>query len=112
MIPLTLAASIRGTVMDAEKLEQRALERARAERVRVVKLAGTDRYLARSRTVEPDAYFELFASPFGHITCNCPGFTYRGVCKHAAALRVRVDRERRQAGRAILRNEPNSSGCT
>jgi uncharacterized Zn finger protein len=98
--------------MDTEKLEQRAVKRARTARVRVVKLAGTDRYLARSRTVEPDAYFELFASPFGHVTCTCPGFTYRGVCKHAAALRVRLDRERRRARRAILRNEPNSSGCS
>jgi uncharacterized Zn finger protein len=98
--------------MEMDELEQRALERARAERVRVVKLAGTDRYLARSRTVEPDAYFELFASPFGHVTCTCPGFAYRGVCKHAAALTVRLDRERGQARRAILRNEPNSSGCT
>lgn len=84
--------------METEELEQRAQERARVERVRVVKLAGPDRYLARSRSVEPDAYFELHASPYGHITCNCPRFTYRGVCKHAAALRVRLDRERRRAG--------------
>jgi uncharacterized Zn finger protein len=81
--------------MDTDELERRALEKARAERVRVVKLAGTSRYLARSRTLEPGAYFELHASPFGHITCTCPGFAYRGVCKHAMALRSRLQRSAR-----------------
>jgi uncharacterized Zn finger protein len=78
--------------METDELERRALEKARVERVRVVKLAGTSRYLARSRTLEPGAYFELYAGPYGHITCNCPGFTYRGVCKHAMALRNRLGR--------------------
>ena len=80
--------------MDTEELEQRALEKARAERVRVVKLAGTSRYLARSRSVEPGAYFELFVSPFGHIRCTCPGFEFRQVCKHVMALRLRMAKER------------------
>jgi hypothetical protein len=79
--------------METDELERRALERARTERVRVVKLAGTSRYLARSRTLEPGAYFELFASPYGHITCTCPGFTYRGVCKHAMALKLHLGRQ-------------------
>ncbi len=39
-----------------------------------MKLAGTDRYLARSRKVEPDAYFELVASPYGRITCSLPSW--------------------------------------
>jgi hypothetical protein len=76
--------------MDTTELERQALERARTERVRVVKLVATDRYLARSRSVEPDAYLELFASSLGHITYSCPGFTYGGACKHAAALRLRL----------------------
>ena len=46
---------------------------ARARGVRVVKLAGQDRYLARSRTYEPGSYFELWVSPWGHVRCTCPG---------------------------------------
>ena len=72
------------------ELERRALARAKAERVRLVKLAGEQRYLARSRTVEPGAYFELTVSPWGQVRCGCPGFTYRGICKHAAALKARL----------------------
>ena len=80
--------------METKELESRALERARSERVRMVKLAGTDRYLARSRSVEPDAYFELYASPYGHIRCSCPGFEFRRVCKHVMALRLRLAKEK------------------
>ena len=80
--------------MEADELETRARERAIAERVRVVKLAGTNRYLARSRTVEPNAYFELFVTPWGHIRCSCPAFSHRGVCKHAMSLRLRLAKEK------------------
>ena len=62
-----------------------------AERVRIVKLAGEQRYLARSRTVEPGAYYELRVSPTGHVRCSCPGFGYRGRCAHADALSLRLD---------------------
>ena len=54
--------------------------RATARGVRVVKLAGQDRYLARSRSYEPGSYFELWVSRWGYVRCSCPGFTYRGVC--------------------------------
>jgi hypothetical protein len=67
-----------------------------AERVRLVKLVGEQRYLARSRTVEPGSYYELKVSPWGRITCSCRGFTYRGRCAHAAALQLRVEAERRR----------------
>ena len=73
-----------------QELEQRALERARAERIRIVKIAGEGRYLARSRTLEPGAYFELKVFPWGRVQCRCPGFTYRSVCKHTAALRAKL----------------------
>lgn len=80
--------------MDVAELESHALRRALVERVRVVRLAGGHRYLARSRTVEPGAYFELHVSPWGHVLCSCPAYTYRGVCKHVMALRLRLAKER------------------
>ncbi len=67
--------------------------------MRIVKLAGESRYLARSRTVEPGAYFELTVSPWGQVRCSCPGFTYRGVCKHAEALRAKLAEARPSGGR-------------
>lgn len=67
-----------------------------AERVRIVKLAGQSRYLARSRSVEPGAYYELDVSSWGHIRCSCPGFTYRGSCAHQVALARRLAAERRK----------------
>lgn len=73
-----------------DRLQQLERARARANGVRVVKLAGQSRYLARSRTYEPGSYFELSVSPWGHVHCNCPGFTYRGICKHAEALRGKL----------------------
>src|SRR5438105_10073378 len=76
--------------MQVDEMERRALERAKVERVRIVKIAGEQRYLARSRTVEPGAYFELTVSPWGNVRCSCPGFGFRGVCKHAAALKARL----------------------
>jgi hypothetical protein len=82
--------------MEPSELESRAEARAVAERVRLVKLAGTNRYLARSRTVEPGSYFELYASPWGHIRCNCAAFNYQGVCKHAMALKMRLAREKKR----------------
>jgi hypothetical protein len=60
------------------------------ERVRIVKLVGEQRYLARSRTVEPGSYYELTVTPWGRIRCTCPGFIYRQTCKHATALADRL----------------------
>ncbi len=80
--------------MEPSELETRAKARAVAGRVRLVKLAGTNRYLARSRTAEPGSYFELDVSPWGHIRCSCAAYLYRGVCKHAMALRMRLAIER------------------
>ena len=46
-----------------DRLEQRERARLRARSVRGVKLAGQDRYLARSRAYEPGRHFELWGSP-------------------------------------------------
>jgi hypothetical protein len=78
------------SAMLRSELELRALERARTERIRVVKLDGEGRYLARSRTVEPGAYYELTVGARGHIRCGCRGFAFYGVCKHAAAVAVKL----------------------
>ena len=67
---------------------------ATRERVRIAKIAGEQRYLARSRSVEPGAYFELTVTPWGHIRCSCPGFSYRGRCAHISALTARLARQR------------------
>ena len=98
------------------ELERRALARAKLERVRIVKLAGEQRYLARSRTVEPGAYFELTVSPWGQVRCGCPGFTYRGICKHAAALKARLsspaspDGPEPEDGLRVFRPKPGARG--
>jgi uncharacterized Zn finger protein len=84
--------------------------------VRLVKLAGEQRYLARSRTVEPGAYFELTVSPWGQVRCGCPGFTYRGICKHAAALKARLyppaspDSPEPEDGLRVFRPKPPVEG--
>ncbi|TEU08582.1 MAG: hypothetical protein E3J25_11755, partial [Anaerolineales bacterium] len=31
--------------------------------------------------------------------CTCPGFTYRGVCKHAEALRDKLNKRHSSPGR-------------
>ena len=78
--------------MQRQDLELRAQERAKAERTRIIKLVGQDLYLARSRSMEPGAFFQLTVSPWGAIHCECPAFLYRRVCKHAEALKTKLAR--------------------
>ena len=78
-----------------DRWEQRERARLRAPGVKVVKVAGQDRYLAGSRTYERGRYFERWVSPSGHVRRICPSFAYRGLCKHAEALRMRVLRPAR-----------------
>jgi len=53
--------------------------------------------VATSRTYEPGSYFEVWVSPWGHVRCSCPGFTYRGMCKHAEALKIRLQKTAQSA---------------
>ena len=47
--------------------------------------------MVRIRTVAPNAYFEFFVSPWDHVRCTCRRYAFRGVCKHAAAVSVKLD---------------------
>lgn len=98
--------------MRTDEAEAKALARARAEKVRLVKLVGEERYLATSRGVEPGAYYELRVNRMQDIHCNCAGFGYRGICKHAVALRARLERERRRGQKAGATKKVNDDART
>ena len=87
----------------------RALESAAAQRVRVARLAGSNRYLARSRTFEPGSYFELFATSSGGVVCGCPGFRYHGICKHSVAVEARLRKEKTGEALRVDRALPRHS---
>ena len=55
-----------------DRLEQPERARLRARGVRVVKLAGQDRYLARSRTYEPDIRAGELLRAVGEPLGPCP----------------------------------------
>src|SRR5688572_11938658 len=100
----------RKTAMRGDEPEAKALARARAEKVRLVKLVGEERYLATSRGVEPGAYYELRVNRLQGIHCSCAGFGYRSLCKHAAALRARLERERRRGRKAESKGSGSVEG--
>ena len=83
--------------MKQKELEERASERARTERIHIIKLAGQDKFLARSKSMEPGSYFEITITSWGTVRCSCPGFKYRAVCKHAAAVKARLAKARHKA---------------
>jgi hypothetical protein len=57
----------------------------------LAKLATEKRHLTRSPTYKLGGYFELWVSPWSHVHCTCAGFTYWGICKHAEALRGKLN---------------------
>ncbi|MBI3965670.1 MAG: SWIM zinc finger family protein [Chloroflexi bacterium] len=89
-------------MMTQLELARRARERARTQRIRVFRVAGTERdeYVSRSRGAEPGAYWRLWVED-EIVHCSCPGYTYRQSCKHAAALELRRERARLRGAREV-----------
>jgi len=44
------------------------------------------KYRVASRS-KPGVYNQLTVAGDGDVTCNCPGFSYRGMCSHARELK-------------------------
>jgi hypothetical protein len=79
-------------MMSVEMREERAVERARDERVRPISL-GEGRYLVASSTFRGHGYV-VYVDTDGTVVCSCPAAQWEFPCKHAAAVR---DLEQRSA---------------
>lgn len=82
--------------MTREELRHRSRERAKTERLHTFKIAGENRYLVRSRGLEPGSMREVRVSAGIVVSCSCPGYTYRQDCTHAACVNRRLERESRK----------------
>ncbi len=82
----------------AEQIHQRALDRAKAERLQTFRLMS-GQYAVRSRKLAPGSFHVVSQDAAGALACDaqCPGYFYRGVCAHTATVERRVARERRSA---------------
>ena len=70
--------------------------RAIAQGVQVWRLGGgeTPRYAVPSSTMDSTAYeVAVFDAAAGDITCTCPSYINRSICKHVGAILVRLDVE-------------------
>ena len=68
--------------MTIEELQAWANERVQrdmAERKKPVKL--TSRLLGKFESSSSDLIYKVFKRG-GRVTCDCPGFSYRGNCRH------------------------------
>jgi len=81
-------------MIPSKPLSVRVLEartRARSHKTRIYEVIPLRLYRTPSES-EPGVWRTLRMTPAGHITCDCPGFTNSGMCRHAAALLRRLER--------------------
>ena len=82
--------------LSLEEQLAKAKLRALAQGVQVWKLEGepTPRYAVPSNSMDGTAYEVVVHNRDSQdVSCNCPGNTHRGVCKHVGAILVRLDIE-------------------
>ena len=80
----------------SEEQLARAKFRALAQGVQVWRLGGgeTPRYAVPSSNMDGTAYeVVVLNAAAGDITCTCPSYINRGICKHVGAILVRLDVE-------------------
>ena len=58
-------------------------------------------YQVASRS-KPGAHYLLTASSDGDVTCDCPGFSYRGMCAHARELKASLASGQRPTEQFVL----------
>jgi hypothetical protein len=78
-------------------VNQRARERAAEVGLHTFRLAGSQAFLVKSRKTDPGSMHVVTVDTHGIVTdcSNCPGWQYRQICVHAAAVTRRLERERR-----------------
>ena len=75
---------------------------------------GTPRYAVPSSNMDGTAYeVVILDAAAGDITCTCPAYVHRGICKHVGAILVRLDVEAEMElaeGRAAEDREAQDAG--
>ena len=83
-------------MMEPSELERRARERAQAERVRVVKVTAPIATWPAAARLSQAHIFNCTSAPGAISVAACAAFDYRGICKHVAALKMRLAREKQR----------------
>jgi hypothetical protein len=74
-------------VSSSAAVPESAFERAVTLLADVLSGPGVRRWRTVSGS-KPGVFYELQADSGGDVTCNCPGFEYRGACTHARELKA------------------------
>ena len=84
-------ATTRPKLSPAEQMA-RAKQKALGEGIKVWLLSESPepRYAIPSSSEPGRAYEVICHDDVDDVSCNCPGNTYRNVCKHAAAVALRL----------------------